>query len=301
MLKQAYYAAGSALATVQRSHPIGRNIYSADWDICVVLDSCRFDMLRDAWTPPGEAEIAPVWSRGSITTEWLSNTFRPRHDADIGRTAFVSATPHSTTVFRDGHWLTNQDDVRVPYPTNPAVGADAFDELYEVWRSHADAHGAVPPETMLQATLEAHERHDRVVAHWLQPHEPFIAPDAQLVGGGATEDNVWDGLQRGELNHEEIWQSYRSNLEYALDSLDSLFDAVDARVLVTSDHGNAFGSWGIYGHPFGWPEPAVRRVPWVLSDASPGVEVPRSGVLGSESGDRPTADTEEQLRALGYR
>lgn len=35
----------------------------------------------------------------------------------------------------------------------------------------------------------------------------------------------------------------------------------DVRVVITADHGEAFGGWGAYGHPMGMMHPAVRRVP----------------------------------------
>jgi len=200
-------------------------------------------------------------------------------------------------VFEDGHYLTNPDVIE-SFPTPRVVPPNRFGGFYEVWRTHATHHNAVPPVTMRQATREAHERHERVVAHWLQPHEPFIASDAPIVGGAATKSNVWDALQRGEVGAGVVWDSYKATLELALEHVDALLEEVDARVLVTADHGNAFGEWGIYGHPWGWPQPAVRRVPWVLVDATKERETPSTSVL-SESGS--SVDVDEQLRALGYR
>lgn len=301
MLKSAYYAGGAALATVQKHRPIGRNIYrdADEWDICVVLDSARWDMFHelaaDRFSLPEEQSR---WSVGSITTEWLSNTFRPRYAPDIGETALVTATPHSQTVFGDKEWLTNQSEVGMRYPRNPVVDKSDFAAVHELWRSHATVENVVPPETMLDATLEAWESSERVVAHWMQPHEPFIAPNARLVGGGATEKNVWSALNAGELRPEDVWQSYRATLDYALESLDVLLSCVNARVLITADHGNMFGEMGMYGHPFGLMHPAVRKVPWHIVNGVDIVDRERASVL-KKSGQ--STDIEEQLVALGYR
>jgi len=297
MLERAYYAAGAAAAAAQRVRPAGRCIYdhADEWDICIVLDSARADLLAECWN----RDVNTAWSVGSITTEWLANTFHPRHADAIGDTGFVSATPHSTTVFRERSWLTNTDDVAVPYPSMPAVEPAAFDGFYEPWRTHADVHDAVPPATMRDATLEASDRHDRVVAHWLQPHEPFIAPDAELVGGAATAWNVWSDLQSGALDADAVWAAYEATLEYALEYVEEVCAAVDGRVLVTADHGNAFGEWGVYGHPFAWPQPAVRRVPWAIVSSEPRGSRDYEPVLGAEAG--VSADKAQQLRALGYR
>lgn len=300
LTKRAFYAAGSAWAKATTHRPVGRNIYSADWDICIVLDSARYDMLRDALEQRcPAADVGAEWSRGSITTEWLSQTFRPPHAPLIGETTLVTASPHSKTVFDDREWLTNSETVGVSYPENPAVKKREFAAVHELWRTHAGEHGAVKPQVMRDATIEAHKASSgRVVAHWLQPHEPFLAPTATITGGGATQTNVWKGLQQGRYDVDEVWQSYRANLEWALDSVFEVLKSVDADVLITADHGNAMGEIGIFGHPFGYPQPAVRRVPWVTTRATKLTNPDTAGVLESE---RTTdASVEDQLAALGY-
>lgn len=295
-LQSAYYALGSLAARVQRRRPVGRSIFSADWDICIILDSARVDMLREAW--PRDDEISSVWSRGSITTEWLANTFRQSQRRNVARTAHVTASPHSQTVFRDRQYLTNADDVSIRYPDPPVVSPNTFAAFYELWRSHATIENAVPPDVMADATLEAYERHGKVVAHWLQPHEPFIAPGATLVGGGATATNVWRGLRNGTLDSDDVWQSYQANLEYALRHVQTVVENADASVLITADHGNAFGEWGVYGHPYAWPQPEVRKVPWLQTQARDIGDHTPEPILDSEATSETVA---EQLKALGYR
>lgn len=296
MLTTAYYALASLAARVERYRPFGRSIFDSEWDICVVLDSTRLDMLRTVWSRNEPVDSA--WSRGSITTEWLANTFRPEQAEAISETAYVTASPHSHTVFRKREVLTNASEVDFPFPDGDVVAPGEFAGFHEVWRSHATEHGAVPPETMLDATLEAADRYDRVVAHWLQPHEPFIAGASSTIGGGATEQNVWDALNKGEADKEAVWNSYTANLIYALAGVELLVENTDARVLLTSDHGNGFGEWGIYGHPFAWPQPEVRKVPWVEMEATDSETYTYSPVLDSTRGDEAIDD---QLRALGYR
>jgi len=294
MLKQSYYAAMSAFARIQDNHPLGTPIWRDDWDVCIILDSCRADLLADEW-----GDINTHWSAGSVTTEWLANTFHRDRDFNPASLGFVSATPHSNTVFRQRSVLTNQDTVRAPFPPANTVAPSEFDGFYELWRQYATVKNAVPPTTACDATIEAYDRHEKVVAHWLQPHEPFIAPDARMVGGAATDSNVWDGLQQGTLAKSDVWQAYRANLQHALTQLKRLLRSIDGTVLVTADHGNAFGEWGVYGHPYGWPQPAVRKVPWVVRDAVKEQETVSRGVLdGLESGG---VDVGDQLKALGYR
>jgi hypothetical protein len=288
MLKSLYYAAGAAVAAVEARRPLGRSIYdSDDWDLCIVLDACRWDLWRDV-TGVGR----PVWSVGSVTTEWLSNTFRPD---DVADTTLVSASPHARSVFEQRDWLTDQSAAPVPYPDNPAAEPSDFGGYRPVFEGHAGAHGVVEPDRMARLTAAAaDESEGRVVAHWLQPHEPFVAPDAEIVGGAALADNVWSELESGDVSERAVWQSYQANLEHALEYVREVVAHVDGRVLVTSDHGNAFGEWGQHGHPAFWPQPAVRRVPWWLTDGG------GRGQLDTDVSADGATNREIQLAALGY-
>lgn len=299
-MKSLYYAAGAAWAYATKQFPVGRNIYDAEWDICIVLDSARVDALRERW-PAGldVAHFGSEWSRGSISTEWYSQTFRPEHRDAIGKTTLVTANPHSKTTLEDGEMLTNAADIDIPFPESPAVGYESFRDVHELWRTHALAYNVVPPDVMADATIQAYrEDGRRVVAHWMQPHEPFIAPDAPLIGGKPTSRNCWDAAMAGSIDENALVESYERNLDFALFEVLTVLRNVDARVLITADHGNAFGEWFVWGHPFGWPQPEVRKVPWVLVDAENTNEYEPDDVFGATSTE---TDVTDQLAALGYR
>ena len=149
----------------------------------------------------------------------------------------------------------------------------------------------------------------------MQPHAPYVA---DAVDGEAAVDAAcaepFEALRRGEADREETWERYLDNLRLALDEVESLLENVDAeRVVVTADHGEAFGEWGFYEHPVGCPLPAVKRVPWVETTATDrGTRSPTltaSEPTGDEPIDRTGAEpsdpvergVDEQLRDLGYR
>ena len=71
--------------------------------------------------------------------------------------------------------------------------------------------------------------------------------------------------------------------------------------MLSSDHGEAFGEWGLYGHYRHVPVRALREVPWVKTSATdkqtyePALEPPEN------SNDEDDSDAEERLNALRYR
>lgn len=318
MLKDAYYAYACGWAWLTQYHTVGTNIYDHDWDVLLVLDSTRVDLLQEAAAlpntrrdrPPAELSIPgarvtfdTIWSVGSITTEWLARTFSPAYQALIGETAFLAATPHTATVWDDESVLTNELDRRLPYPSPDVVPRREFLAFDELWQyAHDDSLGVVPPDRVTDRAISYHRREQppRMVVHYIQPHEPFIAPDTpkHVQGESVMADDIWTGLADGRLDPDEVWPAYRANLRLALDEVARLLENLSAdRVVVTSDHGNLYGELAQWGHPFGMPHPAVRRVPWLETTAiDRETSTPDPPEPATEN-----VDVDERLAALGYR
>jgi hypothetical protein len=157
---------------------------------------------------------------------------------------------------------------------------------------------------MTDRAIEVGRDHDpeRMVVHYLQPHHPFI-PDPELDPGQSIEnfteeawDDIWDRLRHGEVSKERVWNAYRENLRYVLADVELLLENVDAEtVVITSDHGNAFGEWGIYGHPMHTPLSCLRTVPWIETTATDtGTRDPEEHESSVDS------DVQDRLRQLGY-
>lgn len=135
---------------------------------------------------------------------------------------------------------------------------------------------------------------DRMVVHYMQPLAAFITNPE--IRPSEHEIDIWKEILRGNKTETELWRAYRRNLSYVLEEVSAVLNAVSADpVVITADHGNAVGEWGLYGHP---PVPidALRDVPWVETTAERIQEY-------DSSFKEPSAevDVDEQLRALGYR
>jgi hypothetical protein len=68
-------------------------------------------------------------------------------------------------------------------------------------------------------------------------------------------------------------------------------------MVISADHGNAFGEWGIYGHPGKTPLPCLTDVPWTeLSTTDSETYEPNCYDKKKQK-----FDLESHLRMLGYR
>ncbi|ESP89032.1 hypothetical protein [Candidatus Halobonum tyrrellensis] len=280
----------------------GTHVYDREWDVLVLLDTCRPDVLAEVAPDypflPEPGRIPTLTSVGSTSWEWLHDTFAPDRADSVRNTAYVTGNAH-THRFGD------------EFPVDP----EAFGLLDEVWRyGWDDEFSGMPPRPITDRAVAVGRRRefDRMVVHYMQPHSPYRSLDVERDVDRPGEANlgVWDLLQDGTLPVETAWDAYRDNLRWVLDDLELLLENLDAdTVVVSSDHGEAFGEWGLYGHYRHVPVGVLRTVPWVELSATdegtyePTLEPPEVDADGADDpDDDETAElVEERLTALGYR
>ena len=203
-----------------------------------------------------------------------------------------------------------------PLHENPAVDKCHY-VFQDSWGCEIDGEhlDVTHPDVVTNAAYDAWREWgvDRLVVHYMQPHIPFRSrpewfgnranlehfgePDAAVNEHYQDENKeLWFRLRDGELERAEVWAAYRDNLRWGLNSVKRLVDAVDVNVLLTADHGNALGEWGVWAHPPRMQLPALRKVPWVEVSGAGG-EFDRVEVAES----RADVGVDDQLRALGYK
>ncbi|MDL0136573.1 hypothetical protein PNP85_13165 [Halobacterium salinarum] len=277
-------------------------MYDEDWDLLVILDACRVDVLEDVASEYDFIKtVESRWSVGSHSHEWLTKTFSGKYAEKVANTAYVSGNGHTheTFVTRD-----YPPDETVPFcrPNWETVGTTDFGQLDMLWETAHQNGIGVPPRAITDRTVEVSREgdYDRLIAHYMQPHIPYIA-EALAEERSLTdiEAKGWKRLESGDADHDEVWQLYKDNLRLVLDEVELLLENTNAEnVVITADHGNAFGEYTIHGHPEGVLLPCVKKVPWIESSATDSGTFSTSG--RSLPGDSST-DIEEHLRDLGYK
>jgi hypothetical protein len=190
------------------------------------------------------------------------------------------------------------------------VPAEHFPDIVAVWRRRWDEHlGVCPPEPVTEAALAQAGDTSRMVAHYFQPHAPYIGEHRALsemdahdtdMTGGAVDADVWAAVREGDISDDELRTLYRSNLRRAMAAVAELVRASSfERYVITADHGEALGEYGLYNHPrIEYFHPATRIVPWVevstVADDAPGMW-DYEGLRDSDAD-----GTADRLRELGY-
>jgi len=273
------------LHQIFRFSPDGVPIYEKEWDLLIVLDGCRVDLMEEVAPDFSYIEdIGAIRSVDTMTREWMKKNFQQEYADEMANTAFICGNPHSD-------WLLDSGDFQV---------------LDEVWRyGWDDDLGTLPPRPVTDRAISVgrSESPDRLIVHYMQPHFPFLS-DPDLDAGIELDqfgelpwDNVWDRLRKGEVDQSNLWEAYRNNLSRVLEDVDLLLQNVEAdTAVITSDHGNAIGEWGVYGHPIHMPISELQMVPWIKTTATD------QQSHNPKTVPEPTVDSdiEERLRQLGY-
>jgi len=264
----------------------GTNIYERDWDVLVLLDCARVDMVAQvADEYPFLDPVGTHRTPGTNSAEWMDVTFVDEYAAEMARTAHVTANPNSAD----------------------HLDGDRFAYFEEIWRGGWDEDtGTVPARTVTDRAIAVGRDRDpdRLLVHYMQPHPPFVPrPEIDAVQVTRPGDerhgmSVRELHEEGGHSLEELWDAHVENLRYVLSEVELLRSNVDADCFVVSaDHGQALGEEGALGHPAASTVEVVRQVPWCVATAEDtGSHEPESART-----DGPAVSVEQKLEQLGYK
>lgn len=242
----------------KRTTNSGENVFSKDWGVLIILDACRPDLVDEV--APGFdflSECSTISSLGSATAEWMPRTFSNADENELQDTIYVTGNPFS----------------------DQFLSEDSFTHLDEVWRWGWDKQiGTVPPRRITDSAIEHARTQDfsRLIIHYMQPHVPFLESErspaldmSNFTGKGKRTLDDWELVELGKRDLDDVWSEYRRNLELVLEEVSILRNNIDGeKMIITSDHGNAIGERGLFGHPGGISIPALYEVPWCETTAT---------------------------------
>lgn len=283
----------------------GHDFYDEDWDLLILLDACRWDLMEEVEDEYEFIETSDnICVHSSHSREFLHKTFMNFDGGLIERFRIwgrIMNDPDDISIFKNYYderedRLSNTSYISWNVFTSMFDGSK-FDEFIPVGRAKwGDDEQILPPREITDRAIENMRRKDsdRTVVHYMQPHTPFRNGDTTEVEG-----SVWDRIQRGEKDYDEAWEEYIDNLRWVLDDVELLLENVDAeKVVISADHGNAIGEFGCYGHRPYVPLPAVKKVPHIETSAT---DEKTYGPDIDELENANQNEVEERLKNLGYK
>lgn len=286
---------------------IGTNVFERDWDLLIILDTCRVDALQvvaDEYKFLSNNTIYSTTSVGGSTLEWTANTFTDPFKREISNTGLISANGWPKKILHDGY----RPDDRLPFSLIPkqwnTIHESDLGKHIPAWKRGPGRGGeSDQPQAGANTVIDLairlgrKEKFDRIIAHLIEPHYPYIGAIEQDDNTEISKFGAypWQYINSdGDL--ERLWDLYLDELRLGLDAVELLLNNFSAdRVLITSDHGEAFGEFRTFGHGSGSLHPKVRWVPVLWTSATD------DGSYEPQEFDRNDVNVGENLKALGYR
>jgi hypothetical protein len=262
------------------------------WDIAIILDACRYDVFKEVYRkrlPLGRLEKR---QGASDTFDWLHSVF---YGNEANNIIYVSAHPginakgvpwgnfNASKCFYKVYdaWL-NAWNWRIGTSLPDEVAKVAVQAIKENPERKKIIHFIQPhfpyrkaPCPSIYSDLRGTRNHKKLGAlleSFLRNFISFLSIDFSRV---RTE--YWKIKRILNLNfledlNEFYWRKYtisdlqsfyRDNLEWVLESAAKIVEEFcDARIVITSDHGEALGENGEFFHVYGTRNPVVRCVPF---------------------------------------
>lgn len=268
----------------------------------IILDACRYDLFKEVIGNYLEGDLQLVWGSGRWTGEYTVQTWNDYHQL-----VYFSSIP----VVSDRHFERMGSFYRP---------SEQFDKLVPLWDSDWDgSRGTVPADQVTNSVLKyASQTTDpRFVAHYAQPHVPYIGETEILPWEKQNNENVQDLMDSGDtatttfyemveknkLSDDTLQQAYEDNLKYVLEEVKRLIHRIDCPIVITADHGEHLGENGEYFHKN--DSTLLRQVPWFVVDNTEigitEIEEEYNSTFEYEKSSVSTDEIEERLTNLGYK
>ena len=276
-----------------------------EWDVCIVLDACRYDRFEARYDDYLVGDLKRLRSPGSSTPEWAYRTFTGEHDvAYFSGNPFVNGLGIPLKELKWGasceyDWAANDhiDAVIDVWKEgwNDDLGTVPPSALAEALERHRDT--AESADRVVLHYMQPHAPYlDRETSGKLSTIKNGIQAQGAETDGGdpGVVDRIGEALRPRveqfleghslmqkagmwvELDKRSIVTSgtretalnhYDRNLEIVLDGVADLIPNLEGDVVVTADHGEAFGEDGVWEHHVETHIPSLVEVPWLEVEA----------------------------------
>jgi hypothetical protein len=279
-----------------------QNVTEEDWDYLVVLDACRYDFFESLYEEYLTGELEKRRSLGSATPEWAAKNFTGDHDLTyLSANPFINDLGVPLNELKWGASCDYPWTANAHIDTIVDLWQDAWDEelgavapgaVTESAREHLGDHGG---ERMVIHYLQPHAPYlQRGKGRKLEQIRSGINASEALEGDDddsrftALRERVEARLGESQLAMKlgmlveldptslldiggdgfkaTIESYYEENLRLAFEAVADLVDELDGRVVVTADHGEAFGEQGVWEHHVETHIPPLVDVPWLVLD-----------------------------------
>lgn len=161
--------------------PVGTNVFDRDWDILILLDTCRVDAIdyvHQEYNFLNKSNIDDITSVGSTSAEWMANTFIPKYDDKISSTAYLTNNSYSKRVLEENKYPLDDHFFGSVWTDWETVNQHTLQYLEYTWQclpSHE--YHRYHPRGIFDRAIQVWEGKcpNRMIIHSIQPHSPYVS------------------------------------------------------------------------------------------------------------------------------
>jgi hypothetical protein len=293
-------------------YPVGTKVFDRDWDVLIILDTCRVDSINSVSDEYDFIKtVDSIYSVGGSSPEWMAHTFDKQYQKQLSETAYITANGFGESILyqginKDTEQVETQKEMKrlYKYGSWNTISADDLGSLDLVWKYYNDMEdyaGYHRPEYVTDSAIW-HSRNtdvEKLIVHYAQPHKPYganaVAQKRELY---EHEINPFTSILRNKDLKDKVYKSYLHELKTVLNEVAKLINNIDKeKVVISADHGEAFGEFGVYEHHSGSLHPQIRKVPWIETSGTDKRQyIPKMGEY-----EKSNHDVNEVLESLGYK
>lgn len=274
-----------------------QDILAEDWDTLIILDACRYDFFKKVYRDYLVGTLEKRASPGSCTGEWLVRTFPDRYDI-----TYVSANPYINSYGvplqkcnkkYNFSWRASDHFSRIidawEFGWDENLDTVPPGKVNETYFTNKPAKKTIihyiqphAPYLSLDSTIGSWRGNKEIIQgkELIQKRTLYLALRkwaSQILENLIGRKGIWrvrkllrrepssvvEWLWR-EGNIERIHYYYEDNLRQVLSAAADLVKELNGKIIVTTDHGEAFGEQGVWGHPQKIRIPVLFEVPWLV-------------------------------------
>lgn len=269
-----------------------------DWDYAIILDAARYDVFKDMYKDYFSGDLEKRRSKASATPEWAEKVLEGRQNInwfsanpfingiglplkDIGSVDYeTNPSRHIAHVVDLWYEAWDEENGTVRPEVVNREFRERVDDLGDrrtvihYMQPHAPfiGRGKSRINKYLQknfSELKNNGKKESVLPETLTKGlnnliKRFESTETGMKLGfiSSLDRKSIIEVMRGDTR-EVLMKYYRENMRIALENANELAQELDGKVIITSDHGEAFGEQGVWEHHEETYIPSLVEVPWL--------------------------------------
>jgi len=277
-----------------------QDVSGSDWDYLVVLDACRYDFFKRVFREYLSGDLEARRTEGSSSSEWAAKNFGSgfKDVTYVSANPFVNSID---VPLKDTRWGA-VSGIEYDWKAADAFG-EVVDVWYDSWDEslgtvhprdvNKAAHSVVEDDEGERTVVHYMQPHLPYISagggESMNAIRGMFVRDLKEDGDGVgtvlevsgrfTQSvvsgssflmklGVWMDLRNVSasplrMRRADVERYYLRDLRLVLEHVSELIERIDGDIVVTSDHGEAFGEKGYWEHTENVDIPALREVPWM--------------------------------------